>query len=761
MATGDWKMLARVFALTAVAVAFWAMAKYDYKQPNVLPSNAPPASFSAERAYATLGRVLGPERPHPVSSNENAAVRARIQQEFAALGVKSSTYTAFACNAWRGFASIPCATVTDILAEVVPGEGKAIVLLAHYDSVPAGPGASDDEAGVATVLETARALRSRAGKSLHPVLAVITDGEEAGLLGAQAFLQNPALRARVGAVVNVEARGTRGRSLLFQTSPGDGNLIDLYARSVPYYATSSLYAEIYRLLPNDTDLTLFIKQGFPSFNFAFSDNVADYHTPLDRRDNLSKRTLQEQGDNMLGVAAKLERTNYAALAGRDAVYLDIFGAVLPRFPASWALPFAAVCLLIMIGAAFRTEGIARRDWTLAILLPPALLIVCGLVGLLLHTLAEMISGQPDPSYAYPIALRESLAFGMLASVLLIARMASAHAATLSVWLWFAVLSVATAAFLPGISPYFLFPALLASAAGLVLIIAPHAMRGTWGDAVFGPAEIVALAIWLGLVAAGEGLLGLKLHPLFTIPAAFAAMTLVPYLDVRHLSRGLWLALVAASAAGALIATVIAGLQPAYSRTQAQRLSIRYVEDSTSQRASWALDAGAPLPASLRAAAHFSQDPVQLLPKPVPAYHVAAAGGLRYPAPRADVVSDAVVGGARRVTIQLHGSPQAATMGIVVPKSARLRSIDIHGQHLAAPKDSDTDTLLGCASRDCAGETVGLEFASRSQVSLVIAEERYSLPPFAAALATARPANAIPSQTGDYTLLITTLIVKAR
>ncbi len=761
MATGDWKVLARVVVLTAIAVAFWALAKYDYKQPNVLPANTPPASFSAERAYATLGRLLGPERPHPVSSDENAAVRARIQKEFAALGVKASTYTAFTCNAWRGFASIPCATVTDVLAEIVPGEGKAIVLLAHYDSVPAGPGASDDESGVATVLETARALGSRAGKSLHPVLAVITDGEEAGLLGAQAFLQNPALKARVGAVVNVEARGTRGRSLLFQTSPGDGNLIDLYARSVPYFATSSLYAEIYRLLPNDTDLTLFIKQGFPSFNFAFSDNVADYHTPLDRRDNLSKRTLQEQGDNMLGVAAKLERTNYADLAGENAVYLDIFGAVLPRFPASWALPLAAVCLLIMIGAMFRTGGIARRDWVMAILLPPALLIACGIVGWLLHSMAEAISGQPDPSYAYPIALREGFAFGVLASVLLVARMISAHAATLSVWLWFAVLAVATAAFLPGISPYFLFPALLSSVAGLVLIAAPNIMHGSLGDAVFAPAELVALAIWLGLVAAGEGLMGLKLHPLFTIPAAFAAMTLIPYLDARHMRRNAWIGCVTLSAAGALVATAIAGLQPAYSRTQAQRLSIRYVEDATTKKASWALDAGAPIPASLRSAAKFSKEPVLLLPNPFPPFYTAPAGDPRYAPPAADILSDTIVAGLHRVTISLHGSPQSATMGIVIPKSAKLRSIDIHGQHLAAPKGSDTDTLIGCASRDCAQEIVGLEFASRSDVRLQVLEQRYGLPQFADRLVAARPKSAIPSQVGDYMMLANSLNVKAK
>ena len=88
---------------------------------------------------------------------------------------------------------------------------------------------------------------------------MITDGEEAGLLGADAFLQNAALKARVGAVVNVEARGTRGRSLSVpdqpRRRPADRSL---RRRACRCYATSSLYAEIYRLLPNDTDLTLFI-----------------------------------------------------------------------------------------------------------------------------------------------------------------------------------------------------------------------------------------------------------------------------------------------------------------------------------------------------------------------------------------------------------------------------------------------------------------------------------------------------------------------
>jgi hypothetical protein len=752
------RAIARVLALSLIAVSFWFLAKYHDAKPAVLGVDAPATAFSAGRAENVLARLLGPEIPHPASSDENAAVRARIQKEFAALGVKTTTYRAFACNAWRGFGFIPCATVTDVLAEVVPGEGKAIVLLAHYDSVPAGPGASDDESGVATVLETARALRARGGKSMHPVLAVITDGEEAGLLGAKAFLDNPALKARVGAVVNVEARGTRGRSLLFQTSPGDSKLIGLYARAVPFYSTSSLYAEIYRLLPNDTDLTLFIKQGFTSFNFAFSENVADYHTPLDLRKNLSPLTLQEHGENMLGVTAELEHTNYADLNGPDDVYLDLFGTVLPRMPKSWALPLAFVSLLLMIGAAFRARlpDLRQRDWIYALLLPLAVIAASELAAFALFFLAQMISGQPDPSYAYPIALREAYAFGAIAAALLTARMAPPSLTTLSVWLWFGLLSVITAAIAPGISPYFLFPGLLAALAALAIIIVPDLVRSRAAVWLFFPAVLVALSIWIGLAATGETLMGLKLHPLFAVPAAFAAMTLLPFADVRAMRRAVWLDLFGVAVVGALIAVVIAGFQPAFSKTQAQRLSIRYVEDATTKKATWALDGNAPLPASFRAVADFSKKPKVILSALFGPNYIAPAGAARFSPPTATITADG-----SQMTVALHGSPQTSAMLLVIPKAAKLRAIDIRGQHLVAPKGFDDETYFACVSRDCADEQVTLDVGTKDAFTLNFAEMRYGLPPFAAKLMAARPKNAIPSQNGDVVMLPGTLDVKAR
>src|SRR6185437_15323313 len=183
-----------MFALALVALATWFLCAWANQPPRSMLWTPGPARFSADRAEAVLARVLGPERPHPVGTPENAAVRARILQELAALHVPARTLTGFSCNAWRGFSFVACATVTDIVAAVTPGQGNAIVMMAHYDSVPAGPGASDDQSGVATILESIRALKASRGGSKHPIVALFTDGEEAGLLGANAFLENPALK---------------------------------------------------------------------------------------------------------------------------------------------------------------------------------------------------------------------------------------------------------------------------------------------------------------------------------------------------------------------------------------------------------------------------------------------------------------------------------------------------------------------------------------------------------------------------------------
>jgi Peptidase family M28 len=764
-------------------LAVWLLSHYQYDPHSVTPASAPVESFSAERAEATLATILGPERPHPVGSVENAAVRARIIDQFAKLGVATKTYRAFTCNPWRKLSYVACATVTDIIADVIPGEGNAIVLLAHYDSVPAGPGASDDESGVATILETVRALKARGAKSLHPVIAVITDGEEGGLLGANAFLQNAALKARVGAVVNVEARGTRGPSLLFQTSAGDGRLIDLYAKSVPTLATSSLYAEIYKILPNDTDLTLFIRAGFPSFNFAFADNVRYYHSPFDIRANLDPATLQMHGDNMLGVAGALEETDFAALKGGNDVYISLFGAMLPRLPSSWALPLTIIVLIGLLVAAWlagkgvssdrrnagSTESMSfpRLVWIkiLPALMPLFLLVGSGLFGWLLSFIAQIVSGHPDPTYAYPTAMRVALGLAVWTMTLLVSRLTNGNLATTASWLWFAVLGVITAATLPGLSPYFVFPALVAAV--LLLATARRGWMNDWGQAALFASAFVAFVIWIGLVVSGETLMGLRLHPLFTIPLAFAFLAAVPLLASRPMPREAWRSSVAVSATAAIVLAIVAGLQPSYSKLSPQRVNIIYLEDGTKPArfiadTSWKGVGTETIPASLMKAGPFTRDPDAwegLYPDS--SGYVTPAGNSLYPVPTARVLSDRSEGGARHVELALTGSTNANGMVVMIPKDAKLASLDLRDQHVAAGPGEPTAARVICWTPDCRDMRLSLVLRNSGKVAIAFAEVRYGLPASGAHLQAARPDTAMASQSGDETILANTVELPAR
>src|SRR4029079_1979737 len=156
----------------------------------------------------------------------------------------------------------PAGSVDNVVGRL-PGSAstRAVLLVAHYDSVPWTAAASDDGAGVAAILEALRALRT--GPPLRNDLVVLfTDGEEAGLLGAKAFVEGHRWARGVGVALNFEARGTGGPSLMFETSAGNGRLVRELAAAAPRPTASSLFYDIYRLLPNDTDLSEFKEAGF-------------------------------------------------------------------------------------------------------------------------------------------------------------------------------------------------------------------------------------------------------------------------------------------------------------------------------------------------------------------------------------------------------------------------------------------------------------------------------------------------------------------
>ncbi len=267
------------------------------------------------------------------------------------------------------------------------------------------------------------------------------------------------------------------------------------------------------------------------------------------------------------------------------------------------------------------------------------------------------------------------------------------------------------------------------------------------------AALLPLLIWLSLSSAAESIQGLALHPLITITFAFGAMTLLPLLAAHPLGRDTWQWTIAAVSAAALIAAVVAGLQPAYSTIAPQRLNINFVDDHVTNKAAWGLETGAPIPASFRAARPFSEKPEQVTPLARQGMYLAPAGDTRFDAPSADAVI-APQGKGRTITLTVHASDRANRVVVVVPKSASLTRIDFRGQTFTPSASSlnPAGTIIACVTDDCRNMRLKLTFGTAAKVDLTLGEQTYGLPPDGVKLVEARPPTTIPSQSGDTTIV---------
>jgi hypothetical protein len=288
---------------------------------------------------------------------------------------------------------------------------------------------------------------------------------------------------------------------------------------------------------------------------------------------------------------------------------------------------------------------------------------------------------------------------------------------------------------------------------------PGSLEGSFGIFALLVATLAAFLVWSSIGATGESVMGLKLHPMFTLPFAIALSAMVPLLACFSLPRTLWAAATAVFFAGAICAAVVQGLLPSFSTTAAQRLSISYVENR--ERAFWTVDAMAPVPPAMRAAAAFSPQPRQMLTA-FPRVYAVPAGNPRFSVPDATIVATPPTNGVRRVTLLFHGSDAADQMHLIIPRAATLKAVDLQGWHFPAPASwSDEDfVVFSCMSHDCRSASITLTLAERAPVTLGLYEHRFGLPDFARNLVRARPATAVPSQNGDGGTLVGEIHVPA-
>jgi hypothetical protein len=366
----DWADMVRLSLLLISIVASFVVAWLALTGPKPLPANAPEQEFSAARAMADVEKIA--VRPHPVGSPEDAQVRDYLVQRMSALGLVPRVQTAEAISE-KTHLPVSLGNIIGVLPGR-DGAAPAVAVMAHYDSTPRGPGAADDAAGVAAVLEIARALKT-AGASARDVLFILTDGEEAGMLGAKAlFAGDPAAR-RIGFVVNLEARGSQGRAMMFETGQRNGETIRLFARSAQRPLSDSLMVLVYELMPNYTDFTEGKKAGLQGLNFAFLGGAGDYHAASDTPANLDQRSLQDIGAQSLA-AVRAAANEPLPQPADDLVYSDVLGLGVLAYPAwvGWMIVAASAGLL---GVGAVGSGLRGRDMAAGLGLSLLLLLASG------------------------------------------------------------------------------------------------------------------------------------------------------------------------------------------------------------------------------------------------------------------------------------------------------------------------------------------------------------------------------------------------
>lgn len=340
------RLLALLGALIAAALIGWTLLR----PPAPQPTTAPPTGFSAERAMADVSEIA--RAPHPVGSEANRRVRDYLVARMTALGLAPQVRPGVGLQDSKWAPGFLIGGRVENIVGVLPGRDRnapAVALMAHYDSVPGSPGAADDAVGVASALEAVRAIKA-GGVPARDVMLVITDGEEAGLLGANAFFRRDPLAKRVGFLVNMEARGSSGRVQMFETGPENGEAIALLQKNARRPQASSLSTFVYERMPNDTDFSEVKRAKVAGLNFAFAGRQFDYHSPTSTPALQDRGALQDMGDQVLAVARAAATAPALPKPAPDLVYNVVFGDLIVAYPplVGW-LVLAAAAALIAVG----------------------------------------------------------------------------------------------------------------------------------------------------------------------------------------------------------------------------------------------------------------------------------------------------------------------------------------------------------------------------------------------------------------------------
>lgn len=363
-----------ILAVSAVAAALLAYGLFTLPRPQ-----GPDAEgFSSARVVKDIEKIS--QVPHSVAQpQERAAVREYLISRLHELG--ADTVRLFSYDSLVGPKNKHVVYTFDahnILADFAPEHESAdsaarLMFVAHYDSRYShlfardtvwSCGAADDGYGVGVILETVSQLLKERSQWNQGVSVLFTDAEEPGMIGMTTMWERDRTAFdNVGLMVNVEARGPWGPALLFETCPGNRKVVDLYASSARYPYTYSLTTVVYKFMPNFTDFTI-VKDSIPGLNFSTVADVNHYHTHLDNFSNISQKSVQHYGEQILPLSREyLMNAEYASVdamkAADDSVNFTIPALGLFNFTRIGYV-IVNVVIFILFLLVFGLEGVRGR-----------------------------------------------------------------------------------------------------------------------------------------------------------------------------------------------------------------------------------------------------------------------------------------------------------------------------------------------------------------------------------------------------------------
>ncbi|MFC4096105.1 M28 family peptidase [Euzebyella saccharophila] len=334
--------LVLIFLTAAIFIGFYVST------PSIeLEDKTPENVFSLKNALENVKQMS--KKPHATGFPAHKDVQKYLVEELRSLGLSPEVQSGYSLGKGRNLTK-----ATNIMAKIKGREkGKALLLLSHYDSNPhSSLGASDAASGVATILEGIRAFLSKNTTPRNDIIVLFTDAEELGLNGASLFVDEHPWAKQIGLALNFEARGSGGPSYAFiETNRGNKNLLQEFIKANPKYpVANSLYYSIYKMLPNDTDLTVFREnRDIDGFNFAFIDDHFDYHTAQDSYERLDHKSLAHQGSYLMPLLEHFSEADITQLKSlTDYVYFNIPFFEVVSYPFDWIWPILVIALVFFV-----------------------------------------------------------------------------------------------------------------------------------------------------------------------------------------------------------------------------------------------------------------------------------------------------------------------------------------------------------------------------------------------------------------------------